>query len=206
MPRHNFVGLKIKMIPDDVVWVILQWLPVQSILSMRELSVQFQRVVDGISQMQWKRLHTLRVGTLEASAGFDWKRALLHAERHVSEIEAQCIWNKRRVRLVAPWDKCMEAVALSKDFFIIGAGLRAGVHRVMHHTVVSQGVCIHYVYDEAFELKAIRQTCRKRREKHPCQHCVHRKGCRDQRYAYFLRKLNHPTVNDHLCMRIRRVL
>ena len=163
-------------------------------------------MVDTLTSSDWKKLYHIRIRwVVPVSSSFDWKRALLYAEGKNAEIEAFCTWNKQTVKLVAPW-LSTDDTSHVKDTFLIGFRLRKGVARDLETTMSTQGVCLHFVYDSAFELRAVRQTCLKRGEIKPCYNCEKRKRCDKQKYSYFLSKLDCPEVNDYLCMRVRGVI
>jgi hypothetical protein len=152
-------------------------------------------------------LYHKRVGWMvDVSPSFDWKCALVQSELKNQEIEAFCVWNKQRVSIVAPW-KYADVIYQDNGSLLIGTTLRSGIVRDIATTRISQGVCLHFVYDKAFELRAIRRTCIRRGEDNPCRNCTLRKRCENQQYAYFLRKLTDSMgVNDCLCMRVKRVI
>ncbi len=192
------------MLPDDCIMCVLSSLPAKVIVNARQVDTQWKRVIDKLSNEYWHALYDERIGwTIDVSPGFDWKCALVKAERQNTEVEALCVWSRERVRIVAPWIGNDDSYVY-ENALIIGS-LRSGVARKLDSSSMTQGVCVDFVYDEAFELRGIRQTCL-RRGMVPCHNCEIRKGCANQRYTYYLRKLNNPVVNDCLCMRVRGVV
>lgn len=193
-------------LPDDCIRRILFLLPSYCILALRRLTKEMNKIVDRITIDEWRLMYFERVGVVnEVSASFDWKRALVNAEKDNTTVEAICVWNKKKVSIIAPW-KNDDSICKCNNSFIIDADLHSGVSRNMNIVDESQGVCIVFVYDNAFELRGVRKTCLRRGEEDPCRNCNLKKRCENQQYSYFLRKLDHPIVNDLLCMRIKRVI
>lgn len=194
------------MLPDDCLSIVIKNLCAVLIVTVSEVSNSWKRVVEDIDNDEWKRLYQERVGCfVEVDSLFDWKHALVEAERTTTEVEAFCTWNKMKVRLVAPWTRIEEGTLQYENTILIGTNLRKGVSRDMKTTSSTQGICLHFVYDRAFELRGVRQTCVRRGDE-PCCNCERRKRCNNQQYSYFLRKLDNPRVNEHLCLNFRGVV
>lgn len=134
---------------------------------------------------------------------FDWMNALLQAELCDLEIEVTCSWNNAKIKLVAPWVKLASSIEAMDASIFIGTKLRNGVTRVMKTSNISQGIHVHYIYDNAIAVRGIRQTCA-RRGVILCSNCEQKKYCNNQQYVYSMRKLN-TSANDHLCMRVRGI-
>lgn len=193
------------MLSNDCIYAVIQYLPVRSIYTVTVLSKQWKYVVLNMQPSDWRHLFLSRVGlNLPVSSTFDWRYALRVSEQPNNEITATCTWSKQQVKLVSPC-QLSSRITCSDGSIIINSDLRDGIRRVMQTTLISRGFHVHYVYDMAFELKGVRMTC-VRRGKIPCKNCVKRRHCLDQEYVYYLRKLEHPYVNDYLCMRVRRVM
>lgn len=194
------------MINDDCMRIVLYAMPAQDIIKMKAVSFDWKSVVDSIDNDAWRHLYQNRVRWISSvSPNFNWMRALIRAERSTSEIEACCVWNRQKVRLISPWIGTEDNLHLDNTF-LLGTSLRTGISRDLHTSYSSQGLCIHFVYDDAFELRGIRKTCIRRGESFPCYNCEKRKRCQNQQYTYYVRKLDNPYVNDHLCMRVRGVV
>lgn len=68
--------------------------------------------------------------------------------------------------LVAPWEKTTFA-SFCSDSYLIDSLLINGVQRDWNTVHDSQGTCIRFVYDDAFELRAIRTSCKRRGQAMP---------------------------------------
>lgn len=190
------------MIDDDCLRCIILLLPASDILRITQVNNHFRLIARNVN---WEILYKSRVKYFaDVSVNFNWKIALLMVEASSAEVQALCIWDKQIVRVMAPW-KDQETTFLHGSTVVMGA-LKQGVLRDLEASDVTQGVTIHFIYDDAFELKGIRHTCIRRGELVPCKRCEQRKGCDNQQYMYYIRKLDHPKVNDHLCRRVRGVI
>ena len=190
------------IIDDDSLRCVILLLPACDIVVTAQVNKRFKYVT---KHVDWETLYKDRVKySADVSVNFDWRVALLMVEANSAEVQALCTWNNQRVRIVAPWED-QESMFCYGSTFVMGA-LKQGILRNIEVSDITQGVAIHFIYDDAFELKGIRHTCRRRREQFPCKRCVQRKGCDNQQYIYYIRKLDHPEVNDHLCRRVRGVL
>ena len=195
--------LTLIMLSDDCLHTVILFLPASSILQCSRINIQWNRVIRSLKMTDWQHLYYERVGRIfDVSTYFNWKRALVIAEQHDSVIEAICSWNKEVVQIMSPWKGTDDFTQLH-DAILIGSNLHNGVIRDVTPTISTQGICLHFVYDDAFVVRGIRQTCLKRGDV-PCDNCAKRKQCSKQEYKYFLRKLDHPKANDHLCLRMRR--
>lgn len=193
------------MVPDDIIVIIVKAQTATNILSSRLLNTDWKRIIDNFSMEDWRTLYHQRVGLItDVSPIFNWKHALIHSEQKQSEIEAYCTWKSQNLRIVAPWVYTEDCVCI-QNALIIGCNLHSGIVRCYKTVALSQGVCVDFVYDNAFKLRGIRQTCVKRGDV-PCINCVQRKRCSNQKYRYYLYKLDNPMVNDILCMRVRGVV
>ena len=189
------------MLPVDCWLIVLMKLPAICIVYSRAVSKYMKDIVDHITMDEWKALYISRIYFIDGvSSNFNWMHALVNVEKECVEVEALCTWNRKKVRLVAPWLKIDNTLQLD-DTFIINSNLRKGIARDMRIAISSQGTCITFVYHNSFTLRAVRQTCLRRGEI-PCQKCEQRKCCEKQKYVYFVRKL-HENANDWLCMNVR---
>ena len=189
------------MLPVDCLLIVLMKLPARSIVDSRSVSKYMKEIVDHITMDEWKALYISRIYFIDGvSSNFNWMHALVNVEKECVEVEAVCTWNRKKVRLVAPWLKIDNILQLD-DTFIINSNLRKGVARDMRIAISSQGTCITFVYHNSFTLRAVRQTCLRRGDI-PCPKCEQRKCCEKQKYVYFVRKL-HENANDCLCMHVK---
>ena len=192
---------------EDCIHSVLLCLPVNSILRCRRINREWNNIIQSISDSQWKTLYHKRIGWIEEPMNpkFDWMNALLQAELCDLEIEVICSWNNTKIKLVAPWVKTKtgSSVEIIDTTIFIGTKLRTGVTRVMNTSDMSQGIHVHFIYDDAIAVRGIRKTCAKRGVV-LCSNCEQKKYCRNQQYVYSMRKLN-TSANDHLCMRVRGI-
>ena len=166
-----------------------------------------------MSSNEWKAIYTNFVNLeVDVSKSFDWKLAAVFADRTNNELVATCTWSNQKVRIIAPWKEIKQQITHtttkhnSDNAIVIDSGLITGVIRDMHISAISQGICISFTYDEAFRLRGIRESCKKRGEVQ-CKNCVKRKMCLNPKYAYFITKIATSSyVNDSLCMRVRKVV
>jgi hypothetical protein len=192
---------------DDVIECVLLKCSPLIIMQMCLVSKTWKRNVDRLSAYAWKSVYQTHVGwTKDVRDDFDWRYASVLADKMTSAVEARCTWSEERVLLVSPWliAENSSSDALQKAF-IIGSVLRSGVERNYEVTTSSQGVCLAFVYDGAFELRGVRETCRRRSNVRPCKHCAQRKGCLDPHYKYYISKLQ-DNVDEELCLRVRKCL
>ena len=190
------------MILDDCLLCIILHLPAIDIVKIRLVDKHFNHLSDWID---WQELFIQRVRYRpDVSEHFDWKTSLVMLEKKSKEIHAFCTWNRKKVRLVSPW-KDSDTTFTHGSTIVIGS-LKKGILRDYTATDSSQGVTINFIYDCAFVLKGIRYTCIRRREAYPCKGCQQRKRCVDQKYEYYIRKLNHPMVDDLLGQRVLGLL
>lgn len=197
------------MLPyDDIITVILLMLQPKEIIKVRQLNKQWLRCVDLLSDDDWKKLYEKLVKwSLEVSTTFDWKYASICADNKQPGIEAYCLWSKQKVRLTSPW-LFENSIEYNERSILINSSLRRGIVRKDETTESSQGVCIGFVYDQAFELTGIRETCLRRGTSPPCHHCNTRRYCLNQKYKYYIKKIHdsETIVNEHLCLRVRECL
>lgn len=190
------------MILDDCLLCVILNLPAIDIVKTRLVDKRFNHLYDLID---WQGLFILRVRYRpDVSIQFNWKKALVMLETKSKEVHAFCTWNRKKVRLMSPW-KDSDTTFTDGSTVVIGS-LKKGILRDYTATDSSQGVTIHFIYDRAFVLKGIRHTCIRRREDYPCKGCQQRKHCMDQKYKYYIRKLNHPMVDDLLGQRVLGLL
>lgn len=187
---------------DDCLLCIILHLPAIDIVNMRLID---QHCNNLISLIDWQQLFIQRVRYKpEVSKQFDWKTSLVMLETKSKEVHAFCTWNRKKVRLMSPW-KDSDTTFTHGSTVVIGS-LKKGILRDYTATDSSQGITINFIYDRAFVLKGIRYTCIRRREAYPCKGCQQRKRCMDQKYEYYIRKLNHPMVDDLLSQRVLGLL
>jgi hypothetical protein len=177
------------------------------IIQMRLVSKAWKHSVDNLPACAWKTVYQSHVGwTKNVRDDFDWRYASVLADKITSAVEARCTWSQERVLLVSPWlVKENSSSDMLHKAYIIGSVLRTGVVRNYEATTSSQGVCLAFVYDGAFELRGVRETCVRRSSVRPCKHCVQRKGCLDPHYKYYISKLQ-DNVDEELCLRVRKCL
>ena len=183
--------------------LLLVYLHIGAIHTLRCRSVckEWRLLIDLQSQSFWKEMYTYQVGwNVNVSEAFDWRSTLVDIEKSLFQIEAFCTWNDDKVKVMSPWQETGKNV-IENDFVQIGFDLISGVTRDAYVTTASCGSHLSYIYDNAFELKAVRKTC-KRRNATLCKQCMYKKTCDKQKYDYFIRKLSHPKVNDFLCRRV----
>lgn len=187
---------------EDCVYLIICKLPVKSILINRILNKSWRNVVDSITNKEWKNMYIERLKWVDdVSAHFDWKTALINAEEKQPEVEACCTWNSDKIKIIAPWIFGASTI-VTDETVLLDLNLRSGVERILCRK--HQGIYVQFIYDEAFELRGVRQTCA-RRHITPCHNCQQRKFCINQRYIYYVRKYNKPFVNDYFSMRVRGI-
>lgn len=186
------------MILDDCLLCIVLQLPAIVIIKIRLVNKHFSEICDFID---WKELFIQRVKyEPDVSSQFDWRSSLVMLETKSAEIHACCTWNHKSVRLMSPWND-HNTTCIYDSAVIIGS-LKKGVLRDLTTIESTQGISINFIYDRAFVLKGIRYTCIRRKETNPCNGCQQKKRCLNQKYKYYIHKLNHPNVNDLLCSRI----
>jgi hypothetical protein len=173
---------------------------------MKRVCREWVNIINSLKQHDWKGVYRKQANFLaDTSAAFDWKSAAMLIENDQQEVEAVLPWLDVTVRIVAPWEKTTFA-SFCSDSYLIDSLLINGVQRDWNTVHDSQGTCIRFVYDDAFELRAIRTSC-KRRGQAMCQNCRTRKRCLYPKYSYSVARLTYGyKLNDSLCMRVRRVL
>ena len=193
---------------DDTITLILLMLPPKQIIKGRQVNKQWLRCVDSLSDNDWKKLYEKLVKwSLKVSTSFDWKYASICADNKQPDLEAYCVWSKQKVRLTSPWLN-QNSTEYNDRSIIINSSLRRGIVRNDETSASSQGVCIGFVYDQAFELTGIRETCLRRRADPVCHHCSTRRYCLNQKYRYYIKKIHdsETIVNEQLCLRVRECL
>ena len=190
-----------KMNSQDCLLLVYLHIGAINTLKCRSVCKEWKSLIDLQPQSFWKEMYICRVGwDLSVSNAFNWQYTLVDIEKSLSQIEAFCTWNNARVKLMSPW-KPSEKNVTENNFVQIGFDLISGVTRDEYVTIASCGSQLSYIYDDAFELKAIKKTCR-RQNAALCKQCVYKQTCEKQIYQYFIKKLSHPRVNDFLCKRV----
>lgn len=168
----------------DEVWMVLRWLRPVEMMSCRAVCVGWRDVVDSVGRDEWKAIYRQRVcDWIAVSPLFDWRRASVVASLNVPSVDALCVWNYRRVRIVAPWLTC------GHD---IDAPLREGVERVPCLETVD------FLYDCDIRLRGTPRSCLSRDDRQPCANCRGRtrQRCLNPQYEYFLRYTSETLVTD----------
>lgn len=174
--------MMIDVLSRDMCWRLLSFVPANEIVKNRQVCREWRRVVDDVSQQEWKMMFCMQVcDGLTVSDDFDWRRAAVRAAEEPSAVDALCIWNALRVRVVTPWTASSDA--------IINSPLRCGVVRLRPHT---QNLYIEFVYDDMFRLRGLARSCIQRNDTSPCSHCRTRskQRCLNPRYDYYIRSLS----------------
>lgn len=186
---------------SDCMLIVYTYIGAIQTLLCRRVCKEWMSLVDSQTQTFWKDMYKFQVGwNISVSEAFDWKNTLVDIEKSLCQIEAFCTWNDDKVKVMSPWVTSTSNL-IENDFVQVGFDLISGVTRDVYVTTSTCGSQLSYIYDNAFELKAVRKTCR-RRNMSPCKKCIYKKTCDKQGYEYFIRKLSHPKVNDFLCRRI----
>lgn len=174
-------------LPVDIRWVMVQKMRGVEIVACRCLSKGWRGMIDGVHSSEWQRLyHSLICDALIVGDEFDWYRAALTALVDESSVDALCMWNLARVRIVSPWkepslhyDHGLRALCESR--------LRSNVSRDIRrdHTIVD------FIYSNKIRLRGILKTCRLQKGATTlCINCrnMNRQRCTSGEYEYFIRE------------------
>lgn len=187
-------------LPDDVLWMILSKLRGCDIVQSTSVCVAWKRIVDGVSQEEWRNLYSDRIcSTLLVGKGFNWCHATVKATTHTEVVDALCMWNLHRVSIVSPWKSPM----LSYDpthRVLYDASLRTDVSRCLRN----ETNFVDFVYGNTLLLRGKVTTCLQRKAQNLCVNCkkLSRQKCLDTAYTYYIRPVRTMDIielNEYLC-------
>ena len=177
----------------DLRWMVFCYLPAAEILRCRVVCREWQFVVDGASQDEWKVIYHAQVcDGLNVGRSFDWRSAAVIATGYANAVEALCLWNSMRVWVAVPWNE---------EEHVVNVPLRDGVVRTC-----ACSANVDFVYDGAFRLRGMPRSCVHRNDTHPCSNCRSRskQRCLNLRYDYYIRSLctEDAMLDEHLSFRL----
>ena len=169
----------------DCLWCIVSSLDGRDIMTCRLVNRTLCEAIDAVSQAEWRLLYAKRIGdALCVRKSFDWKRATLVATTHNVSVNALCMWNFRRVAIVAPWE-CPSLTFDEAQGALFHMRLRSGVSR----GVVAETSVVDFVYNKMLRLRGCQRSCSHRNASHPCTRCQgrERRRCLNPQYEYYIR-------------------
>lgn len=178
---------------EDTLSLILYECNPRFIIECSLVSKLWQTTIKHLTETQWKVIYNNHTGLhVDVGPNFDWKKAAVSLCTNEPSVIAK--WNTKRIQIISPCTR---------------TGFKVGVVPVIDTVIDTRGRCLDYIYDDAFCLRAIRQTCKKRQSDKHCTNCQNpraKRSCLTPAYSYHIHNhglIDQKKINEFILFRVR---